>query len=162
MPGSHLFMNLPISVLHQQCRESALNAAEGITEEELAVTPVELLVEQIVADKVPKRIELDVANHTVSREVAPSPAQRVRVIGSIAMPDADGGQVHSVHLHLHISSTGTQQLFIVQPSQWISAPPQALISSNEVTLTVADANLDPALAKQYLLDEEQKLMQWVQ
>jgi len=161
MAGDRLFMNLDVVQVSQQCTEAADRAVAKLTEAQLRVSSSDQLIQDIVADKVPRQILLDTANHGWTDRIVPIQAQQGLAHSGIILPSARRAATEGVELRLHIPYTGTQQAFTYRPSRMLMQPPTAEISDREVILSVIDASGDSVLAEQQLLDQERNLQQWV-
>jgi hypothetical protein len=140
---------------------AAVNAVDALSETQVAVGTVEELTEAVLADKVPKQIRLDTANHRVSNDIVNTPSGRERVRSLLltgAMPAASTG----VESRLHIPYAGTQQVFFIRPTKIPSNPPETVFAGQEIVLSVIDTSDDPAVVRKLLLKQEQNLLVWVE
>lgn len=138
-----------------------MKAAEKFSEEQLATSSIDHLVEHVVEDKVPPPLRLDVTHHEITSEVVTVSAQQGLAFGGIIMPSAGRPAAEGLALRLHIPYSGTQQAFSYRPSRMFPYPPEAVLTDRDVTLTVVDASFDRALVEKHLLDQEQNLLAWV-
>jgi hypothetical protein len=92
-------------------QEAAAKAVERFSEEELAAHGLEELTDRVVADKLPRPIRLDTANHVVTSDIVTVPAQQGLAYGGIIMPSSGRPAARGVELRPHIPYTGTRQAF---------------------------------------------------
>jgi hypothetical protein len=162
MAGDRLFMNMDMSQVTAACQEAAMRAAESFSEEQLTTYGTDPLVEDVVADKVPPLLQLDVARHEITTEIVTISAQQGLAFGGIIMPSAGRPATEGLALRLHIPYSGTQQAFRYRPSRMLQYPPEAVLTDREVILSVVDASFDRTLVEKHLGDQEQNLLAWVE
>jgi hypothetical protein len=161
MAGDRLFMNLDVVQVGRQCAEAAQRAVAKLTEAELRAGNSDEITQDVVAEKVPRQIRLDTANHGWTDRIVPIPAQQGLAYGGIIMPSARRAATEGVELRLHIPYAGTPQAFTYRPSRMLMQPPTAEISDREVILSVIDVSGESSTAEEHLLDQERNLQQWV-
>jgi hypothetical protein len=159
MAGDRLFVGQLMHEVQQMCSEAAVRAVEYLSEEQLTSFSVEELTDDILADKVPPLIHLDVANHGFSTNVVRLPARH----GFSSMHLASGGLPSNEYLEvrLHVPYMGTQQSFRYRPLTVPGQPPEAALADGVVTLAIPAPEMDVPVVEQRLLKEERNLVAWV-
>jgi hypothetical protein len=83
-------------------------------------------------------------------------------VAGIAMPGRRPAVVPGLQVDLHIPYTGTQELFIVAPTQRTLNPPQALVHNDRLVLTVTTGGGDDPTQFQTVIERwEAELAKWI-
>lgn len=156
---NYLFTGVHVVQHLERCRESALTAAEELTESELAADSIDKLAEAIAAKKLPRQIQLDRASRRVDRKImSPKEFQRWMSANGRSVRAASDGVV----FRLYIPYTGTRQLFSFQPFHRQGMYPEADVNDHEVIISFPGMDIEPEHARHQLNRAEEVLATWVQ
>lgn len=129
-----LFWNRSIFDLQQAVQDSAGRVADKFSEHELKSNTLEELVQPVVDECTPPRIELDLAGHHVTREQVSLPAHTNLEFAGLAI--AGGGQApYGVCKSRCTSLIGDKQMFTITPTQQRPNPPRASVYDDRLVLT---------------------------
>ena len=161
MAGDRLFLNMDFSQVREMFVASAAEAVETVTDSQFRQFGLDVLAEQLVADKVPRQIVLDTGNHEIDTRIVTIPARQGLVHMGISIPSARQPSTEAIEVTLQIPYTGSRQAFTFRPSQIPSDALEAIITDKHVILSVTQADTDSYNAEQILLGQERILQRWV-
>lgn len=157
-----LFSNWSMADLQSARLESAVRVADRFTEAQLRSNTIEELVQAVVDDSVPARLEIDFAGKRVSRELTNLPAISTLEVAGVARPGTPPALVPGLQIDLHIPYTGHQDLLTVTPTQRSSRHPSvSMVHQDRLVLSfTTTGGDDPVQLPALIAEQEAELGKW--